>query len=252
MAVSLKHSFQSAKADGADSTLVQPSSWNAEHTLTLATNKLLGRSTAGTGAAEEISIGTNLTLSSGTLSAASQVYPGAGIPNSTGSAWGTSYSTSGSGTVVVLGTSPTITNATLAGTSALLAASIPNIAETATVSATAATGTINYDVSTQSVLYYTTNASANWTLNVRMSSGTSLNTAMATGQSLTIAFLVTQGSTAYYNNVFQIDGSAVTPKWQGGTAPSSGNASSVDVYTYTIIKTGSAAFTVLASQTKFA
>jgi hypothetical protein len=75
---------------------------------------------------------------------------------------------------------------------------------------------------------------------------------MSTGQSLTVAFLVTQGSTAYYNSVVQIDGSSVTPKWQGGEAPAAGNASGIDAYVYTIIKTGSATFTVLASQTRFA
>jgi hypothetical protein len=129
---------------------------------------------------------------------------------------------------------------------------LTNAAEVATISATAATGTINYDITTQSVLYYTTNASANWTVNFRASSGTSLNTAMSTGQSVTVAFLVTQGATAYYNNVVQVDGSSVTPKYQGGTAWAAGNASSIDAYVYTIVKTGSAAFTVFASQTRFA
>jgi hypothetical protein len=128
---------------------------------------------------------------------------------------------------------------------------IPNMGEVATVSATAATGTINIDVITQSVLYYTTNASANWTVNFRGNSTTSLNTMMATGQSVTVAFLVTQGSTAYYNNAVTVDGTSVTPKYQGGTAWSAGNSSSVDIYTYTIVKTGSAAFTVFASQTQF-
>jgi hypothetical protein len=75
---------------------------------------------------------------------------------------------------------------------------------------------------------------------------------MSTGQSITVAFLVTQGGTAYYNNAFQVDGASVTPKWQGGTAPSAGNASSIDVYSYTLVKTGNAAFTIFASQTKFA
>jgi hypothetical protein len=125
-------------------------------------------------------------------------------------------------------------------------------AETVTVSATAATGTINYDITTQSVLYYTSNASANWTVNFRASSGTSLNTALSVGQSVTAVFMVTQGATAYYNNAVQVDGSSVTPKWQTGTAPTAGNASSIDVYSYTIIKTANATFTVLASQTKFA
>ena len=140
---------------------------------------------------------------------------------------------------------------TLAGTSSVLASIITNAAETTTVSATAATGTINFDVTTQSVLYYTSNASANWTVNFRGSSGTSLNTLMSTGQPITVAFLVTQGATPYYNSAVQIDGSSVTPKWQGGTAPTAGNASSLDVYTYSIVKTASATFTVLASQTQF-
>jgi hypothetical protein len=128
----------------------------------------------------------------------------------------------------------------------------PNILETATVSATAATGTINYDAITQSVLYYTTDASGNFTVNFRGDGTTSLNTLMATGESISSTFLVTNGATAYYNSAVNVDGSAVTPKWQGGTAPTTGNASSVDVYTYVIVKTGSAAFTIFASVTKFA
>jgi hypothetical protein len=157
------------------------------------------------------------------------------------------------GTLATLGGVETFTGTkTFSGTSATLAMILNDTAEVATISATAATGTINYDITTQSVLYYTSNASANWTVNFRASSGTSLNTAMTTGQSVTAAFLVTQGSTAYYNNVVQVDGSTVTPKYQGGTAWAAGNASSVDVYMYTIIKTGNAAFTVFASQTKFA
>ncbi len=126
------------------------------------------------------------------------------------------------------------------------------IRETATVSATAATGTINYDALTQVVLYYTTSASGNFTINFRGSSVTSLDTVMSTGQSLSATFLATNGATAYYNSAVTIDGNSVTPKWQGGSAPTSGNASSVDSYTYVIVKTGSATFTVLASQTKFA
>lgn len=141
---------------------------------------------------------------------------------------------------------------TFNGATGELATVIKNSAEPATVSATAATGTINFDVTTQSLLYYTSNASANWTVNVRGNSSTSLNTLMSTGDVVTITFLVTNGSTAYYNSAFQIDGSSVTPKWQGGTAPSSGNASSIDSYTYAIVKTASATFTVFASQTKYA
>jgi hypothetical protein len=141
---------------------------------------------------------------------------------------------------------------TFAGSSSVASMKTSNIAEVDTIAATAATGTIDYDVTTQSVLFYTTDASGNWTLNLRGSSGTSLDTLMATGESLSVTFLVTQGATAYYNSAVTIDGSSVTPKWQGGTAPTGGNASSVDCYTYVIQKTGSATYVVLASQTQFA
>ena len=137
------------------------------------------------------------------------------------------------------------------GSTSKLAEVLTNAGEVCTISATAATGTINFDVTTQSVLYYTSNASANWTVNFRGSSGTSLDTAMSTGEAITVVFLVSQGATAYYNNAVTIDGSSVTPKYQGGTAWSSGNASGVDAYSYTIIKTGSATFSVFAAQTQF-
>lgn len=136
---------------------------------------------------------------------------------------------------------------TVGGTS-----TIQQALEKITISATAATGTINFDALTQAILYYTTNASANWTLNIRGSGSTSLNTMMATGQSLTVVFAVTNGTTARYATAHQIDGSSVTPKWANGSAPASGNASAIDIYTYTVIKTGSAAFTLLASRSSYA
>jgi hypothetical protein len=128
-------------------------------------------------------------------------------------------------------TSPTINTAT--ATAPVLIA--PE--ERTTVSATAAATTVHFDASTQGVLYYTSNATANWTLNIRGTSGASLSSILAVGDAITVSFLVTNGSTAYYQTAFNIDGSAVTPKYSGGTAPASGNASSIDAYTYTIIKT---------------
>jgi hypothetical protein len=124
--------------------------------------------------------------------------------------------------------------------------------ETVTVSASAASSTVNVDVSTSAVKYFTANATGDWTFNFRGDGSTSLNALLTTGQSATVAFLVTNGSTAYKPTVFQVDGSAVTPKWQNGAAPSAGNASSIDSYVFTIIKTASATFTVLGAQTKFA
>ena len=129
---------------------------------------------------------------------------------------------------------------------------LTSIIEPTTIVASPATGTINFDVATQSILQYTTNATGNWTLNVRASASVALNTLMSTGQTISISFYATQGSPAYYENVFKIDGTTVTPLWQGGTTPSAGNVNSTDVYTYAITKTGAATFTVIASQTKFA
>jgi hypothetical protein len=194
-----------------------------------------------------LTLGSALPVASGGTGAATLtgVLKGNGTSAITAATAGTDY--------VAPGTATTFTaTQTFSGSSSALAMVLNDAAEVVTISATAATGTINYDVTTQSVLYYTTNASANWTVNFRASSGTSLNTAMSTGQSVAVAFLVTQGTTAYYNSAVQVDGASVTPKWQGGFAPAAGNASGIDVYTYTIIKTGAAAFTVLASQTRFA
>jgi hypothetical protein len=131
-------------------------------------------------------------------------------------------------------------------------ATLSGIIEKNSTTATAATGVINYDVETQSVLSYTADATGNWTVNFRGSGVTSLDTYLETGESVSVTFLVTQGSTAYYNSAVTIDGASVTPKWQGGSAPTSGNASSVDCYTYVIQKTGAATYVVLASQTQFA
>jgi hypothetical protein len=155
--------------------------------------------------------------------------------------------------VASLNTAQTFTaTKTFSGSSSATAIVLNDAAEVATVSATAATGTIAYDITTQSVLYYTSNASANWTVNFRASSGTSLDTLMSTGQSMTVAFLVTQGATAYYNSAVQVDGttSGVTTRWLGG-APTAGNASGIDSYRFAILKTGSATFTILASVTQF-
>lgn len=124
--------------------------------------------------------------------------------------------------------------------------------EVITVSATQATGTVNVDLSTSSIHYFTANAAANWTFNFRGNSSTTLNSQLNVGGTITVAFLVTNGSTPYYPTAFQIDGVAVTPKWSGGTAPTTGNANSIDTYTFTIIKTASATYTVIAAQTRFA
>ena len=120
------------------------------------------------------------------------------------------------------------------------------------ITETNTSGTINFSLMGGAVRYLTANQTANRTLNLRGDVSTSLDSIMSVGESMTCAVLVTNGSTAYYLNTIQIDTTTVTPKWQGGSAPTGGNASGIDVYTFTIIKTAAATFTVLASQTQFA
>jgi len=165
---------------------------------------------------------------------------------------GTGVTTSTGTGNTVLSTSPTLTTPTFATPTNSTYGNIKALFETATITASAPSSTTNFDVTTQAVQFYTSNASANFTFNIRGDGSTTLNSILSTGQSVTLALLVTNGGTAYYPTAYQIDGNSVTPKWQTGNAPTGGNASSIDVYTFAVVKTASATFTVLASQTKYA
>jgi len=182
--------------------------------------------------------GTNtitMPAATGTMALTSNI-PGAEIPSQTGNA-GKLLTTNGSA-------------ASWGGVSDYT--TFTNLTEKVTVAATAATGTINYDTDTQSVIYYTTAASGDWTINFRAKSGTTLNSKLAIGEAITLVHLVTLTGAEYRNTTVQVDGSSITPEWQGGSAPTEGNANSIDSYAYTIIKTGDAAFTILAALTQFA
>jgi hypothetical protein len=161
-----------------------------------------------------------------------------------GSAWQALVDTS---TFITASSTATLTNKTLSSP-VFGGASLEN----AYLTGTGFAG-YTFDVTTNgAVQYITANATANGTVNFRSTSGVSLNTLMATNQSITVVLAVTNGGTAYYPTAYQIDGNAVTPKWSGGTAPTGGNTSAIDIYSFTIFKTGSAAFTVIANQTKYA
>jgi hypothetical protein len=141
--------------------------------------------------------------------------------------------------------------ATLSAAQTLTNKTIGPTAESVTVTASAPSATTNFDLATQAVQYYTSNATNNFTLNIRGNSGTTLNSYMAIGSSLSFALIITVGSTGYYPSAFQIDGSAVTPKWLGTTAPNSGNANTLSIYTLTVIKTANNAFLTFGSVSVF-
>ena len=190
------------------------------------------------------------------LSGGAVIVKDGGITASKLSTGGPTWTSGGALTATSIQNSPIGSSTPASGAFTSLSAtgttSIYEAIEKASISGSALTGTVNYNFLDGAVVYYTANASANWTLNVRGDGSTTLNSVMATNDSASIVVMATQGSTAYYQSAMTIDGNAVTPKWAGGTAPTAGNASSVDIYTFTIIKTASATFSVFATQTKFA
>ena len=128
---------------------------------------------------------------------------------------------------------------------------LEEVLEKTNVTATAMGANVNFDVLDCAVVYYTANSTANSTLNIRGNSTVSLNSVMSTNQTITVAFSVTNNSSAFRVANLQIDGTTITPKWSGGSAPTA-SANSIDTYAFSIIKTGSAAYTVLGSKTQFA
>jgi len=199
----------------------------------------IGSSAAGTGAFTTLS--------------ATSTFGGSGVDAKFASPPAIGSSAAGTGAFTTLAASGAVSGAGF-NNFALLNdySTLVNSTEKITISATNATGTINYDTNTQSVVYYTGAATGDWTINFRASSGATLNSVIATGEAITLVHLVTLTGAEYRNTAVQVDGSAKTPEWQGGAAPTEGNINSIDSYTYTIIKTGDAAFTVLAALTQFA
>jgi hypothetical protein len=150
---------------------------------------------------------------------------------------------------------------TFAGSRSVPSMILDNALEACTVTGSAASGALNIDIATQSVIFYNAATTNPWSLNFRASSGTPLSDFMSQGQSVTVAVLAQIGAvTNAFNSALSVGGSAVTIdgvapaalRWQGGTAPTTGNANSIDVYSYTIIRTGPSSYTVLAAQTRFA
>jgi hypothetical protein len=135
---------------------------------------------------------------------------------------------------------------------AITGGSISSILEGATVTATAPSASINYDFKAQAVRFYTNSNTTNFTVNIRGNGTTTLNDTMAIGQTATMVLMVTNGATPYYPNVIQIDGTTITPLYQGGLTITAGNANSVDIYTITVVKIAANTYISFVSQTKFA
>ena len=153
----------------------------------------------------------------------------------------------------VIGVRPTFTGKqTFQGSTTAIGIKLISAIEGIVVSSIATTGTIDYDLTTQAMLYHTSNTAGNWTLNFRGNSTNSLDSLLSVGESITAVFLATNGATPRYNTSVTIDSFLVIPKWQNGVTPTTGNTSSTDIYSYVLVKTAAATFTCFASVTKFA
>jgi hypothetical protein len=123
--------------------------------------------------------------------------------------------------------------------------------EQVNIQATASSGIVNFDAATQPTLYYTNSATGDWVLNLRASFQATFNSLLSNGESITLTFLNTNGSTGYKATALTIDGASVSPKFLAGNLTVSGSANCIEAWTYTVIKTASATFTVLANITRF-
>ena len=108
---------------------------------------------------------------------------------------------------------------------------------------------LNIDLANGMVHLFTTAESTTAVPNIRVDGSTSLNSVMAIGESVVVTLITTANASAYSAQM-TIDGGAQTENWVGGSAPSDGGSSGVDIHSFTIIKTASATFTVIANHSK--
>lgn len=129
--------------------------------------------------------------------------------------------------------------------------SLAEVIEKATLRNTSASGTINFDILTSAIVYYTSASTGNWTINLRGSSSVPISSLLPVGECITFTLLATQGATGYYQTAFQIDGTPIIPKWQNGFVPVAGSINAVDIYTYSLVRTSSG-YSLFGAFTKFA
>ena len=159
--------------------------------------------------------------------------------------------------LVSLAGSETLTNKTLTSpvinTATINNSIVQGLEESWSYNNQAISGAETMDTLTSTAYYNYTTATGNFTLNVRGDGSTTLSSLLAVGDSITVAWAITNGATARYLTAMSVDGVAQTVKWQGGSAPTAGNANSVDVYVFTILKTAATpTYVVLGSLTQFA
>jgi hypothetical protein len=130
--------------------------------------------------------------------------------------------------------------------------SLTQVFETGNVYSTAVGGNVNIDLQNNTLYFFSSNTTANVTFNFRANTQNTLDSQLSIGQTVTSAILLKQGATRYRANVY-VDGTLQTPWWLGNSAPgyATTQQESIDVYSFSILKTAANAYTVLASNANF-
>ena len=123
------------------------------------------------------------------------------------------------------------------------------LTEAVNIVASKITSGANIELQNGMVHYYSTQENSTGTPDILWNTSTTLNSMMQTGEAITVSLIISPSAGGYYPTL-QIDGANVTPNWVGGSAPSDGGTSGLDIYTYNIIKTGSATYQIIANHTK--
>ena len=130
--------------------------------------------------------------------------------------------------------------------------SLTQVFETGNVYSTAVGGNVNIDLQNNTLYFFSSNTTANVTFNFRANTQNTLDSQLSIGQTVTSAILLKQGATKYRANVY-VDGVLQTPWWLGNSAPgyATTQQESIDVYSFSVLKTAANAYTVLASNANF-
>ena len=173
---------------------------------------------------------------------------GSGTPTSTSTTTGALIVQGGAG---VSGNAYVGGELVVPGGGKLTSTGLAYLLEKVTVTSGAPSGNVNIDLSTQSVMYWTGNATGNVSANIRGTATQPLNSLLTTGQSVTAVIFLPNGPSNFLVTNVYIDNTTVSVAYQGNAAPALGNSNSIDIYSFTILKTASATYKVFASQTQF-
>lgn len=116
----------------------------------------------------------------------------------------------------------------------------------------AASGTLNIDVAKGDQVYYASDSTGDYSINLRTSSSKTFKKGIRVGQTKTVTVVVQNGSTAHKLTDFKIDGTSYWTGsqkvlWTGSKKPTTGTASGDDAYIFQVCRTGASTYKINAT-----